>query len=101
MLSCFNHTARSVPGLEPLLETGNAKKRGDGLALAPAVRSRYHRTSAESGWNIRKRQANWIMLQRARELPALLIPLSRRHEPLSSRASETVGDAQAAEPPAY
>jgi hypothetical protein len=78
MLSCFNHTARSVPGLEPLLETGNAKKRGDGLALAPAVRSRYHRTSAESGWNIRKRQANWIMLQRTRELPALLICVGAR-----------------------
>jgi hypothetical protein len=64
MLDCFNHTARSVPALEPLLETGNAKKRGDGLALAPAVRSRYHQTSPESGWNIRKRQVNWIMLQR-------------------------------------
>src|SRR3954451_556667 len=52
--------------------------------LPPAVRSRYHRTRAASGWNIRKRQANWIRPQRTRGLPALPIPFSRRFEPLSS-----------------
>jgi hypothetical protein len=101
MIDCFNHTARSVPALEPLLETGNAKKRGDGLALAPAVRSRYHRTSAESDWNIRKRQANWIMLQRTRKLPALLIPFALPRAALIESIRNRGRCSGAAEPPAY
>jgi hypothetical protein len=37
--------------------------------LGPSVRMRYHRASALSFWNIRKRHANWISPRRTRALP--------------------------------
>src|SRR5215467_8549668 len=49
-----------------------------------AVRTRYHTASALSFWNIKKRQASWIMPRRTRALPALASPCSRRRAPLSS-----------------
>src|SRR4029450_11549881 len=44
----------------------------------------YHRASALSFWNIRKRHANWISPRRTRALPALASPFSRLFKPLSS-----------------
>src|SRR5215471_5308746 len=52
--------------------------------LGPSVRVRYHRASALSFWNIRKRHANWISPRRTRALPALARPFSRLFKPLSS-----------------
>ena len=55
------------------------------LRVAPrasAVRARYQRVSALSGWNRRKRQARGIIPRRTRVLPALASPFSRRR-PLS------------------
>jgi hypothetical protein len=39
------------------------------LARLSAVRAANHRAKALSFWNLRKRQANWIMPQRTRALP--------------------------------
>src|SRR5437588_12750613 len=50
--------------------------------LGPSVRVRYHRASALSFWNIRKRHANWISPRRTRALPALARPFSRLLKPL-------------------
>src|SRR2546422_11196653 len=52
--------------------------------LGPSVRVRYHRASALSFWNIKKRHANWISPRRTRALPALARPFSRLFKPLSS-----------------
>src|SRR5256714_3933578 len=52
--------------------------------LGPSVRVRYHRASALSFWNIRKRHANWISPSRTRALPALARTFSRLLKPLSS-----------------
>src|SRR6266516_1582686 len=52
--------------------------------FGPSVRMRYHRASALSFWNIRKRHANWISPRRTRALPALARPFSRLFKPLSS-----------------
>src|ERR1700756_4734212 len=52
--------------------------------LGPSVRVRYHRASALSFWNIKKRHANGISPRRTRALPALARPFSRLFKPLSS-----------------
>src|SRR5271168_226678 len=48
------------------------------------VRASNHLANALSFWNIRNRQASWIMPRRTRPLPARASPFSRRLEPLSS-----------------
>jgi hypothetical protein len=54
------------------------------LPRPSAVRSLNHWARALSFWNLRKRQANWIMPHRTRALPARARPRSRRRLPLSS-----------------
>jgi hypothetical protein len=54
------------------------------LARLSAVRAANHWAKALSFWNLRKRQANWIMPHRTRVLPARARPRSRRRLPLSS-----------------
>ena len=53
-------------------------------ARLSAVRAANHWAKALSFWNLRKRQANWIMPHRTRVLPARARPRSRRRLPLSS-----------------
>ncbi len=52
--------------------------------FGPSVRARYHCASALPLWNLKNRQASWISPRRARGLPALANPFSRRLLPLSS-----------------
>jgi len=54
------------------------------LPRLSAVRAANHWAKALSFWNLRKRQANWIMPHRTRALPARARPRSRRRLPLSS-----------------
>src|SRR5215472_18352713 len=54
------------------------------LARLSVVRAANHWARALFFWNLRKRQANWIMLHRTRALPARASPRSRRRFPLSS-----------------
>ena len=54
------------------------------LVRLSVVRAANHRARALFFWNLRKRQANWIMLHRTRALPARASPRSRRRFPLSS-----------------
>src|ERR1700678_556806 len=49
-----------------------------------AVRASNHLASALSFWNIKNRQASWIMPRRTRALPDRANPFSRLREPLSS-----------------
>jgi len=59
---------------------------GGARPIPPACAGAGYWASALSFWNIRKRQASWIMPRRTRALPALASPLSRRRAPLSSGA---------------
>ena len=52
--------------------------------LVPSVRGLDDVASALSFWNIKNREASWIMPRRTRALPALASPFSRRLRPLSS-----------------
>ncbi len=54
------------------------------LARPSAGRASNHLARALSFWNLRNRQANWIMPHRTRALPARARPFSRRRLPLSS-----------------
>ena len=51
---------------------------------ASLVLCRYHFANSLFGWNLRKRQASWIIPCRTRALPARARPFSRRFFPLSS-----------------